>query len=99
MLGAIAGRFLFRSSTVQNVDMLGQFVRFDAAGASLRGAPWRPGDKVQVFLPGIGMRTSTPLQWGIFTGRAASTQAVKRGLSGFSFASKTYWADGKAGLD
>ena len=64
VLGAIAGRFLFRISTVQTVEHLGQFVRFEASGASLRGAQWRPGDKVQVFLPSVGMRTYTPLQWG-----------------------------------
>ncbi len=54
---------MFRISTVERVEHLGRFVRFEAAGTSLRGAPWRPGDKVQVFLPGVGMRTYTPLQW------------------------------------
>jgi NADPH-dependent ferric siderophore reductase len=64
VLGAIAGRFFFRSSTVQTVEPLGRFVRIEVKGESLRGAPWRPGDKVQVFLPDVGMRTYTPLQWG-----------------------------------
>ena len=62
VLGAIAGRFLFRISTVARVEHLGRFVRLEAAGTSLRGAPWRTGDKVQVFRPGVGMRTYTPLE-------------------------------------
>lgn len=39
--------------------------------------------------------------YGVFTGRAASIQAVKRGLAGVEFSSKTkaYWAEGKRGLD
>jgi NADPH-dependent ferric siderophore reductase len=39
--------------------------------------------------------------FGIFSGRAASVQAVKRGLAGLEFSSKTkaYWAEGKRGLD
>lgn len=63
MLGAIAGRFLFRVSRVDAVQALGKFRRIELSGASLRETAWRPGDKVQVFLPDIGMRTYTPLFW------------------------------------
>ncbi len=63
MLGAIAGRFLFRVSRVDTVQALGRFRRIELSGTSLREVAWRPGDKVQVFLPDIGMRTYTPLFW------------------------------------
>lgn len=63
MLGAIAGRFLFRVARVDAVQPLGRFRRLELSGASLREVAWRPGDKVQVFLPDIGMRTYTPLSW------------------------------------
>lgn len=63
MLGAIAGRFLFRVSRVDAVQALGRFRRVELSGASLREVAWRPGDKVQVFLPDVGMRTYTPLFW------------------------------------
>lgn len=63
MLGAIAGRFLFRVSRVDAVQAFGRFRRVEVSGASLREVAWRPGDKVQVFLPDVGMRTYTPLFW------------------------------------
>jgi NADPH-dependent ferric siderophore reductase len=64
LLGAVAGRFLFRHGEVTRVARLGErFVRVDVAGAELAGAPFVPGDKAQVFLPGIGMRTYTPITW------------------------------------
>lgn len=65
MLGAIAGRFLFRVVTVTQVERIGRFVRIDASGDSLRTAGFIAGDKVQVFLPDIGMRTYTPLRWSL----------------------------------
>lgn len=64
LLGAVAGRFLFRHGTATKVTTLGpHFRRVEVEGDELRGAPFVPGDKVQVFLPGEGMRTYTPLEW------------------------------------
>lgn len=64
LLGAVAGRFLFRHGEVTAVSRLSEhFVRIDVAGEELVGAPFEPGDKVQVFLPGVGMRTYTPVTW------------------------------------
>lgn len=63
MLGALAGRFLLRMSRVTRRETFGRFVRVDLSGDSLRDAGFRPGDKVQAFLPEGGMRTYTPLHW------------------------------------
>lgn len=64
LIGAVAGRFLFRHGRVTDVARLGEhFVRVDVAGTELEGAGFVPGDKVQVFLPGLGMRTYTPVTW------------------------------------
>lgn len=63
MLGALAGRFLFRMTTVREVKRFGRYVRLDLEGESLATARSLPGDKVQVFLPDVGMRTYTPLRW------------------------------------
>lgn len=64
LLGSIAGRFLFRRSTVTRVERLGRrFVHVHVEGDDLRGARFVAGDKVQLFLPGIGMRTYTPIGW------------------------------------
>jgi NADPH-dependent ferric siderophore reductase len=64
LLGAVAGRFLFRHGEVTRVKPLSaHFVRIDVAGEELVGAPFVPGDKVQVFFSGVGMRTYTPITW------------------------------------
>ena len=62
-LGEVAGRLLFRHGEVKRVEQLSEhFVRIDVAGKELEGAPFTPGDKVQVFLDGE-MRTYTPVTW------------------------------------
>jgi NADPH-dependent ferric siderophore reductase len=64
LLGAVAGRFLFRHGQVRQVSKLSEhFTRIDVVGTELAGAPFEPGDKVQVFLPSVGMRTYTPVTW------------------------------------
>ncbi|MFZ5441442.1 MAG: siderophore-interacting protein [Myxococcota bacterium] len=64
LLGAVAGRFLFRHGVVSRVTSLGpHFRRVDVEGRELEGAPFVAGDKVQLFLPGEGMRTYTPITW------------------------------------
>ena len=64
LLGAVAGRFLFRHGKVTAVAKLSErFVRIDVAGQELVGAPFEPGDKVQLYFAGIGMRTYTPVTW------------------------------------
>ena len=64
LLGAVAGRFLFRHGVATAVTALSEhFTRIDVRGAELDGAEFVAGDKVQVFLPGLGMRTYTPVTW------------------------------------
>ncbi|RKH11292.1 siderophore-interacting protein [Corallococcus sp. CA053C] len=64
LLGSVLGRFLFHDSKVTQVrDVSRAFRQVDCEGPALRGQGWTPGDKVQVYLPGLGMRTYTPMSW------------------------------------
>lgn len=64
LLGSVLGRFLFTDSRVTQVHERSRvFRQLDCEGPALKGQSWTPGDKVQVFLPGLGMRTYTPLAW------------------------------------
>lgn len=64
LLGALVGRFIFREGTVEEVRRpTPRFAHVMARGPGLAGATFVPGDKVQLFLPGIGMRTYTPIEW------------------------------------
>ena len=64
LLGSVLGRFLFLDSKVTQVrDVSRAFRQVDCEGPALRGQGWTPGDKVQVYLPGLGMRTYTPMSW------------------------------------
>ncbi|WP_426750286.1 siderophore-interacting protein [Myxococcus sp. Y35] len=64
LLGSVLGRFLFTDSRVTQVHERSHvFRQIDCEGPALKGQGWTPGDKVQVFLPGLGMRTYTPLSW------------------------------------
>ncbi|MBN8232116.1 siderophore-interacting protein [Corallococcus macrosporus] len=72
MLGSMLGRFLFTEARVTQVRELSRaFRQIDCEGPALRGQGWTPGDKVQVFLPGLGMRTYTPLSWDEARGATA----------------------------
>ncbi|MBX3232168.1 MAG: siderophore-interacting protein [Labilithrix sp.] len=64
IFGAVVGRFIFTEARVASVRDVGPRLRIaELAGDALRGVAWTPGDKVQVYLPGRGMRTYTPLRW------------------------------------
>lgn len=64
VIGGVLGRFIFRDASVQQVrDLSPRFRWLELAGADLCNASWSAGDKVQVFLPKVGMRTYTPLAW------------------------------------
>lgn len=64
IIGGVLGRFLFRDSRVERVrDLSSNFRWMELVGEGLRNVSWNAGDKVQVFLPGVGMRTYTPLAW------------------------------------
>lgn len=64
LLGAALGRFLFREAKVTRISALGaRFLLVDLEGPALREVKWTPGDKVQVFLEGVGFRTYTPMTW------------------------------------
>ncbi|WP_375759043.1 siderophore-interacting protein [Corallococcus exercitus] len=72
MLGGMLGRFLFTDARVTQVREVSRaFRQIDCEGPALRGQGWTPGDKVQVFLPGLGMRTYTPLSWDETRGATA----------------------------
>ena len=63
------GRLLFRHASVTRAEMLGTaFRRLVLAGADLRGVKWTPGDKLQVYLSSVGMRTYTPVRWDAAAG-------------------------------
>src|SRR5882762_4914517 len=69
LLGSMLGRFLFRQATATAVHELSpHFRRVELGGEALRNVGWTAGDKVQVFIPEIGMRTYTPLRWNEATG-------------------------------
>lgn len=75
IIGGVLGRFLFRDASVERVrDLSPHFRWLELAGDGLRGAAWSAGDKVQVFLPRVGMRTYTPLGWD--TARGATQLLV-----------------------
>lgn len=64
LLGSLVGRFVFTHGTVTQVQALSDhFVRLDVEGAALARADFTPGDKVQLFLEGEGLRTYTPVTW------------------------------------
>lgn len=72
MLGNLLGRFLFHDARVTQVREVSRaFRQLDCEGPALRGQGWSPGDKVQVYLPGLGMRTYTPLSWDEARGATA----------------------------
>ncbi|MFP2899384.1 siderophore-interacting protein [Corallococcus sp. 4LFB] len=72
MLGSMLGRFLFTDARVTQVREVSRaFRQIDCEGPALRGQGWTPGDKVQVFLPGLGLRTYTPLSWDEARGATA----------------------------
>lgn len=58
------GKYFFRSAIVDTVSTPSpSFRRISLRGEELRDVQFRPGDKVQVFIEGEGMRTYTPLSW------------------------------------
>jgi ferric-chelate reductase (NADPH) len=64
VLGALVGRLLFREVEVTAIRDVGpRFRLVDVSGTALHGVDWTPGDKIQVYLPGEGMRTYTPMRW------------------------------------
>ncbi|MET0343281.1 MAG: siderophore-interacting protein [Polyangiales bacterium] len=64
LLGGILGRYLFRDAQVtQVIDVGPSLRRIVLRGEALRDVAWRPGDKLEVFLPEVGMRAYTPLRW------------------------------------
>ena len=70
-LEAVVGRFLFRDVETAHVRDLGASFRLVSfCGESLRGVSWEPGDKIQIYLPGHGMRTYTPMTWDAAGGSA-----------------------------
>jgi NADPH-dependent ferric siderophore reductase len=68
LMGAV-GRLIFRASTITDVvDVAPRFRRIHLEGADLVGARFESGDKIQMFLPGSGMRTYTPIHWDAVRG-------------------------------
>lgn len=64
LFGAAVGKLFFTKSKVTEVHELAPRIRrIDVSGVELGKAKFTPGDKVQVFIPGEGMRTYTPFNW------------------------------------
>lgn len=75
MLGSVLGRFMFRDARVTRVDTPApRFRRIALEGAALANVGFRAGDKLQVFLPSVGTRAYTPLDWD--EARGATTLLV-----------------------
>jgi NADPH-dependent ferric siderophore reductase len=69
LLGSVLGKLIFREAEVMQVrEVSPHFREIQLASPALVNAGWRPGDKVQVFLPGLGMRTYTPMSWDLARG-------------------------------
>ncbi|MBX3263192.1 MAG: siderophore-interacting protein [Labilithrix sp.] len=68
---AVVGRLLFREVTTLEIRDLGRSFRLVGFGGdALRSASWEAGDKIQIYLPGQGMRTYTPMTWDADRGTA-----------------------------
>jgi len=68
LLNAFA-RLLTRDTTISAVETLSDHFRsITLSGASLRSASWTPGDKIQVLLPTLDVRTYTPVRWSTSDG-------------------------------
>lgn len=64
------GKYFFKSAIVDTISTPSpSFRRISLRGEELRDVRFQPGDKVQVHIPGGGMRTYTPLSWAPTTGR------------------------------
>lgn len=64
IISGLLGRFFFTEARVGQVrDVSPHFRWMELVGEGLRDIEWSPGDKVQVFIPDVGMRTYTPLGW------------------------------------
>lgn len=63
------GRLFVREGTVSAVSSLGEHFRsITLSGPSLRSATWLAGDKLQVLLPSLDVRTYTPVRWDAAAG-------------------------------
>ena len=109
-LGAVAGRFLFRHGKTTSVTRLSEhFTRIDVAGKELEGAPFTPGDKVQLYLPDEGAAggsrrgsARTRRDSGVHRpgGEHSGAQAGAQTEGPIDRrADQAYWAEGKRGLD
>lgn len=64
MLLSAIGRLVLRDAKVVAVRELGDRIRELALeGPALRDVTWTPGDKIQVLLPSLDVRTYTPTSW------------------------------------
>lgn len=67
---SVVGKALFRAGTVVQVEeVTPSFLRVAVQGEALQGVHWTPGDKVQVDVGGLELRTYTPLAWDPVRGR------------------------------
>jgi NADPH-dependent ferric siderophore reductase len=65
------GGLVLRQSRVDRVrDVSPRFRLLSVQGEALRSVEWTPGDKVQLLLPQLDMRTFTPLSWNRQAGTA-----------------------------
>lgn len=69
MLLSAIGRLVLRDARVCAVRELGDRMREIAIeGPALRDVAWTPGDKIQILLPTLDVRTYTPASWDLRRG-------------------------------
>lgn len=71
LVESVLGRFLFKDvHTSAITDLADGFRLIQFGGSSLTNVAWEAGDKIQIYLPGKGMRTYTPMAWDAARGTA-----------------------------
>lgn len=67
-INALGGLVLRQGQVTRTREVSPGFRWLEVGAAALRDIEWTPGDKVQVLLPELDMRTYTPLAWNRATG-------------------------------
>src|SRR5262245_29058300 len=63
LLSALGGLVLRQGRVSQTRQVSARFRWLAVSVAGLRQLDWTPGDKIQVLLPGLDVRTYTPFNW------------------------------------
>ena len=69
VMNAVEKALLTRADVAAVTELGARFRLIELEGSELRGAKWKPGDKIQVRLGTITFRTYTPVSWDRLNGR------------------------------